>query len=218
MKRKTPPTPIATRIAAFAAIISGLTLFSTFPVMAQGDAEAGKYAFAACSGCHAIPGYTNTYPTYRVPRLGGQHPEYIVDALKAYKEGNRGHETMHANAADLSDDDMANIAAFLAGFELSDQIGPIAGDAGQGKQKAESCEACHGASADAGLTPKPPRLQGQFHDYLVKALKDYQSGARNNAIMSGMAASLSEQDIADIAAYYASSTPALAVIDYSGHK
>ena len=57
--------------------------------------------------------YTNVYPSYHVPKLGGQHPEYIVAALKAYKSGDRPHSTMHAQAASLSDQDMADIAAYL---------------------------------------------------------------------------------------------------------
>ena len=57
-------------------------------------------------GCHGIPGYHNAYPNYPVPRVGGQHPEYIVAALKAYKSGQRGHGTMQAQAASLSEQDM----------------------------------------------------------------------------------------------------------------
>src|SRR3546814_17245857 len=65
-------------------------------------------------GCHGIPKYYNVYPTYRVPKLGGQSAEYIAAALNEYKSGNRAHGTMHAQAASLSDQDIAHIAAFLA--------------------------------------------------------------------------------------------------------
>ncbi len=83
-------------------------------VRAQGDAKAGSVKAIPCMGCHAIPGYSNVYPTYHVPRLGGQRPEYIIAALKAYKAKERSHRTMQAQAASLSEDDMKNIAAFFA--------------------------------------------------------------------------------------------------------
>jgi cytochrome c553 len=81
---------------------------------AAGDPAAGKRKFYTCAGCHGIPNYNNVYPEYRVPKLGGQHPEYIVSALQEYKNGARTHPTMHAQASTLSDQDMADIAAFLA--------------------------------------------------------------------------------------------------------
>ena len=83
-------------------------------VATAGDPEAGKQKAETCLGCHGIPKYVNTYPTYHVPKLGGQHAEYIIAALKAYKQKQRSHETMHANASSLSDEDMADIAAYLA--------------------------------------------------------------------------------------------------------
>ena len=79
-----------------------------------GDAAAGKIKAQPCLGCHGIPGYFNAYPSYHVPKVGGQHPEYIVAALKAYQSGQRGHPTMQAQAATLSEQDMADIAAFFS--------------------------------------------------------------------------------------------------------
>lgn len=81
---------------------------------AEGDPEAGKTKALPCMGCHAIPGYFNVYPNYRVPKLGGQHREYIVAALMAYKNGQRSHDTMVAQANSLSDQDMQDIAAYFA--------------------------------------------------------------------------------------------------------
>lgn len=85
----------------------------TMAAPAAGDSEAGKVKAIPCMGCHGIPGYFNVYPTYHVPRVGGQHAAYIVEALKAYKSGQRGHKTMGAQAASLSDQDMADIAAYF---------------------------------------------------------------------------------------------------------
>ncbi len=83
-----------------------------------GDVTAGKTKAIPCMGCHGIPGYFNVYPSYHVPRVGGQHAEYIVAALKAYKNGDRAHKTMQAQAASLSEQDMADIAAYFASAEI----------------------------------------------------------------------------------------------------
>ena len=84
--------------------------------LAEGDAAAGRLKAETCMGCHAVEGYFNVYPTYHVPKLGGQSAGYIESALKAYRGGTRTHDTMHANAENLSDEDMADIAAFMADF------------------------------------------------------------------------------------------------------
>ncbi|MBU6143385.1 MAG: cytochrome c [Betaproteobacteria bacterium] len=81
----------------------------------------------------------------------------------------------------------------------------IAGNIAAGKEKATAlCAACHGADGVAAIDPSYPKLAGQYPDYLARALSDYKSGARKNAIMAGMAAALSKEDIANISAFYAS--------------
>ncbi len=95
--------------------IAALGLLAASPVAtAEGDAEAGEWKAITCMGCHGIEGYANVYPTYRVPKIGGQHPQYLVEALKAYRAGMRAHKTMRAQAASLSDQDMLDIAAYFA--------------------------------------------------------------------------------------------------------
>ena len=80
---------------------------------AEGNADAAKGKIAMCVGCHGIPGYHTAFPdVYRVPKLGGQHPAYIVKALNAYKNGSRNHPSMNAVAAGLTDQDMSDIAAY----------------------------------------------------------------------------------------------------------
>ena len=96
------------------AALTGLALAIAAPANADGDAGKGRVKSITCMGCHGIPGYHNAYPNYPVPRVGGQHPEYIVIALKAYKSGQRGHKTMQAQAASLSEQDMQDIAAYFA--------------------------------------------------------------------------------------------------------
>ncbi len=80
---------------------------------AAGNAEAGMVKGQTCLGCHGVKNYNNVYPTYHVPKLAGQHAGYLIAAMKAYKSGTRTHGTMLANTADLSDQDMADIAAYF---------------------------------------------------------------------------------------------------------
>lgn len=86
----------------------------SLPAVAQGDAATGRDKADTCMGCHGIPGYNNVYPTYRVPKLGGQSAGYLETALKAYRSGERKHPTMQAQAGSMSDQDIADIAAFLS--------------------------------------------------------------------------------------------------------
>ena len=82
---------------------------------AEGNAAAGARKNSMCEGCHGIPGYKTAFPeVYSVPKIGGQHAAYIVKALQAYKSGERAHPSMRAIAATLSDQDMADLAAFYA--------------------------------------------------------------------------------------------------------
>ena len=171
---------------------------------AAGNPENGKLKFTTCTGCHSIPGYTNAYPTYHVPRLGAQNADYIVAALNEYKVGDRKHPTMHANAFSLSDQDIDDIAAYVASIKPNEEPHPIKGDVAAGQQKAEACASCHGKEGNAPTTSLFPKLAGQHEDYLVKALHDYKAGNRKNAIMSGMATPLSDKDITALAAYFAS--------------
>ena len=85
-----------------------------FDAQAAGDAAAGKKRVYTCTGCHGIPGYKNTYPMYSVPRISGQSETYIINALNAYKSGERKHPTMVAQARSFSDQDYADIAAYLS--------------------------------------------------------------------------------------------------------
>jgi len=87
-----------------------------------------------------------------------------------------------------------------------------AGDAASGKQKSQACAACHGADGNSPTGPDFPRLAGQHEDYLLRALRDYKSGGRKNPIMSGQVSGLSVQDMADLAAYFASQKGTLHVI------
>lgn len=79
-----------------------------------GNAETGRQLTYTCQGCHGVDGYRNVYPHYHVPKIGGQSPEYLVNALHEYKRGTRRHPTMQAQAQSFTDQDIADIAAFLS--------------------------------------------------------------------------------------------------------
>ena len=179
-----------------------------------GDAEAGAVLADTCLGCHGIKGYRNAYPNYRVPKLGGQHEDYLVLALQGYKQGTRKHPTMIAQSDSLSDEDMKNLSAYFAG-QGEPMTGEVetGGDAAAGKEKIAVCTACHG---EAGISPAPnwPNLAGQHEDYLVHALKQYRSGERSDAVMMGQAVNLTDQDIKDLAAFYAEQS-GLFTVQYS---
>ncbi len=99
--------------------IAGMVAVFCLPgtAMADGDSDAGRKKAETCLGCHGIEDYKNAYPTFPVPKLGGQNAQYIIDALKGYANGDRPHGTMHAQAATLSEQDMADIAAWFEAAE-----------------------------------------------------------------------------------------------------
>ncbi|MFN2309756.1 MAG: cytochrome c [Gammaproteobacteria bacterium] len=99
---------------------------------------------------------------------------------------------------------MKTTPLFVLGLLLSGLAGnAAAADLNAGKEKAAQCAACHGADGNSS-DPQYPRLAGQYANYLERALLDYRSGDRTNPIMAGFAAALSDADIANLAAYYAS--------------
>jgi len=114
---------LALSIAAFAAFaqdaaVSPAAAEQAPPaIKAGGDAERGRELAYTCQGCHGVPGYENAYPTYRVPKIGGQSEVYLVNALTAYAAGDREHPTMQAQAQSFSEADIADIAAFLASLQ-----------------------------------------------------------------------------------------------------
>ena len=178
---------------------------------ADGNAGEGKTLAYTCLGCHGVPNYKNAYPSYSVPRLGGQHAKYIAAALKEYSAGERSHPTMHAQATTLNDQDRADIGAYLHGAPLP----PSTEVVGTPPPATQTCVACHGTDGAKTISDDYPVLAGQYADYIVQALKEYKNGKRKNPIMGGFATTLSEQDILDVAAYF-SALPGK-VEDLHGH-
>ena len=150
-------------------------------------------------GCHGIEGYRNAYPSYRVPRLGGQKDEYIVTALTAYRDGKRPHPTMQAQGGSLTDRDIEDLAAYFQGDEAV--LDTVTEDNIGGLDAAKACLACHGEGGEA-VIPKPATLSGQQASYLEHALAQYRDGTRGGTVMSAFAMQLSDEDIANLATFY----------------
>jgi cytochrome c553 len=201
-------------VALGACIAFGAALFAdrawtqqpTAPATAElhGDAQRGKAISYTCLGCHGIDGYRNAYPNYSVPKLEGQNPQYLSAALHGYRDGDRAHLTMHDQASTLSDQDIADIAAYFSGTPLKATGTPPADI----PKAAELCSSCHGPSGVA-VAVIYPSLAGQHEDYIERALEEYQKGGRNNPVMKTFAANLKPEDIVAIAHYFAGLNPSL---------
>ncbi len=185
----------AAKLMVWAAI--GL-LATVADASAEGDAKRGKVLAYTCHGCHGVPDYKNAFPNYSVPKIGGQNALYLTNALDAYAGGDRSHQTMHSQAATLSDQDRADIAAYLQ----SEVVQPNREVIGTPPPAAQTCVACHGSDGAKSLGPDYPILAGQYPDYLVHALKEYKSGKRKNPIMAGIIAGIDEKDFKALGQFF----------------
>ena len=171
----------------FSIFVASVFLFSSFSLYAEKSPEELS---STCLGCHGVVSYNNIYPTYKVPKLGDQHKDYIVAALKAYRSGERSHTTMKAHAANLSDSDIDKIADYFSSFKAKiatpEDVKII--------DEANSCVGCHGVDGNSEV-PTFPRIAGQYEDYLYQSLKSYKNGKRNNAIMNGVASTLNDDPV-----------------------
>ena len=108
------PKPTSKRIA-LVALSAAAALLLPAPSWAEGNAAHGQVRASMCEGCHGIADYRTAYPeVYPVPKIGGQQEAYLVKALQDYKTGARKHPTMRGIAATLSDQDMADLAAYYS--------------------------------------------------------------------------------------------------------
>ncbi len=108
-----PDATPATTVEAVTTTATALPPAPAAPVL-MGNPEEGRLRVYTCTGCHGIAGYRNVYPTYHVPKIHGQNAAYLVSALTAYRSGQRKHPTMQAHGESLSDQDIADIAAYLS--------------------------------------------------------------------------------------------------------
>ena len=194
--------------------------FVTVSALAQdikGDVKAGETKNAMCSGCHAIKGYQASFPeVHKVPMISGQSAKYIVSSLNAYKKGERKHPTMRGIAEALSDQDMADLAAYYSisgvitgAAPLAEKPSKEASPQVQALLAKANCASCHGANFSKPIDPSYPKLGGQHADYLLVALKSYKVDknakvGRGNAIMAGMAKQYTNAELKVLANYLSS--------------
>lgn len=163
---------------------------------ARGDQAAGKAAAAACAGCHGEQGVSGNPAN---PSLAGQDAQYQASALQAYKDGSRKEETMKLAAAALNERMIMDLSAYFAAQEPRppkvDKPLTLA-------EWVQRCDRCHGVNGNS-TDPRSPALAAQRVEYLQKALRAYQTGARKDSVMAAMSATLTDADVENLAAYYA---------------
>lgn len=161
-----------------------------------GDPEAGRKLAGQCRTCHGVEGVAKM-PI--VPHIGGESPTYIEHQLTAFREGTRMHEMMSVVAAGLSDQAIADLAAWYGSQTPEASLGP-----GQSAERApDACVACHGADGIA-LIDEAPNLAGETVMYIDTQLKAYRTGKRQHDIMSEIAAEMSNDEIRAVAEWYSS--------------
>ncbi len=197
-----PLTTLAAALLITAPLLSGTA-------QAAGDAEAGKTKSATCAACHGPDG--NSFnPIW--PKLAGLDSAYIIDQLGKFKAGERKDPLMSPMAAPLSDEDMADLAAYFASQER--KLGTAAAEqaeaggklyrTGNPKSGLAACSSCHGPSGAGNPAAGFPNLSGQHAAYLEKALKDFRAGTRTtdmNKMMRDVAAKMSDAEISAVAQF-----------------
>lgn len=180
------------------------------------DSANARQKVAMCIGCHGITGYQASFPeVHKVPKISGQNAKYIAAALTAYRKGERKHPTMKGIAASMSDQDIADVAAFYeaSGKDLPSPAAAAAPATPTADTQAlltkGNCMACHGADLNKPIDASYPKIAGQHADYLYVALKAYQTEhnpqiGRANAIMGNQAKLFTHTELKQLATYVAS--------------
>ncbi len=179
----------------------------------KGDAKAGQGKVDMCIGCHGIKGYQASFPeVYKVPMIAGQGAKYIASALNAYKKGERKHPSMRGIADSLSDQDIADVAAYYStlGVDAGETL-PAKAEVTPSAQVAPllqkgACVSCHGDNFAKPIDPAYPKIAGQHADYLFVALKAYKTEnnaqvGRSNGVMGGIAKQFSNAELKALAGY-----------------
>ena len=199
-------------VADVAAYYAGLKGFSSRPKEPQAApaAAADQDPFAAvrtltamCAGCHGEDGNATAPGT---PSLAGQHDNYLITAIEAYQGGTRAEPMMQALTKPLTRSQVEDIAYFYAAMIPRRAGAPAKGDALAGLAVTAPCAGCHGVDGNS-TDPNNSRLAGQGADYLVTAVHAYQDGSRQQDVMRDQVLALRDQDVQDLAAYYASKEP-----------
>ncbi|MFL6550557.1 MAG: c-type cytochrome [Povalibacter sp.] len=184
-------------------------LYLSGPAMAEGSAEAGQTKSTPCVACHGVGG-NSANPEW--PNLAGQHQQYIVKQLKAFKSGVRQNPLMTPQAQPLSEADMEDLGAYFSsqtatGLEADAskvEQGQRLFRSGDPEKGIAACGSCHGPAGHGNPAAMYPSIRGQHATYVEAQLKSYRSGTRQtdqNQMMRGVAKSLTDDQIAAVAAY-----------------
>lgn len=204
--------PLPRRGRLSAGILLGLSfLLGSIQAHAQetGSVTAGREASQACAACHGAQGNSNN-PAF--PSIAGQPSSYLANQLRAYRDGTRENAIMNGQAANLSDQDILDLAAFYAAQERKvARPAETGSDEGRvlyhhGREGVAACAACHGAEGHGNQPAGFPALRGLTAPYTAQSLKDYRSETRRGgqaALMHPLAAELSDQEIEALAAHIA---------------
>ncbi len=210
----------------FAVVVSCVTV-STLAEEIKGNAKVGATINAMCIGCHGIAGYQSSFPeVYKVPMISGQSAAYISAALHEYKKGERKYPTMRGITESLTDQNIADLAAYysasgvVAGAELPAKPVKEPSAQVQALLNKANCASCHGANFSQPIDPSYPKIAGQHADYLFVALKSYKADTnkvmgRSNAIMGSMAKQYTNAELKLMAGYLASVQGELKVVPES---
>lgn len=179
--------------------------------LVEGSIEAGKARALTCGACHGPEG-NSASPIW--PNIAGQNAPYLLDQLKAFKDGSRSDPLMSSQAMMLSDEDMANLAVYFeslpgAAQSVADESLLERGQAlyrgGNKNNETSACLACHGPTGRGNPAARYPAVRGQHAAYTAKQLKDYFDGVRTTDtkthIMRDIAATLDKDDIAALSSY-----------------
>lgn len=190
---------------ALAALSFSAQAQSNKPDMAKGAALFGQ----VCVACHAADGNSSTPAN---PKLAQQHPEYLIKQLKEYKSGKRANAIMSGFAGTLSDEDMRNVAYWLASQKATNgaatdpelvRLGERIYRGGIADRQIAACAGCHSPNG-AGIPAQNPRLSGQHAEYTADQLRQFRSGARkNNLQMTGVAAKMNDREILAVSEFIA---------------
>ncbi len=174
--------------------LGGIFLAGAVAAQTAGDPAEGRKLARQCSTCHGIDGYAKI-PI--APHIGGEPANYIASQLTAFREGTRTHEMMSVVAKSLTDQQIADLAAWYSDHKAT---ATLTGDAAGAP---EVCVACHGENG-IGLAEDVPNLAGETNIYIDTQLKAFRGGKRTHAVMSGIAAGLTDEEIRAAADWYAS--------------
>lgn len=188
------------------ASLLALLSVTSVSAVAAGDPVAGKEKSQICASCHGADGNSVMGDW---PKLAGQGAKYIETQLAAFKSGDRKNDLMAPMAANLSEQDMADLAAYFSSQKLvSGQASPDLVDAGKklyaggnAETGIPACMACHGPSGSGNPAAAYPLLKGQHAAYTTTQLKAYRDGSRVNAVMQGVASRLTDAEIDAVASY-----------------